>query len=86
MRFVVANVVIKRARSDEFLTVHGWAPVAREAMVFQSSLAALDYCCQKRLDHAVIVIRFREPRLNIELHPFAAKTFEAAGEAVWSSA
>jgi hypothetical protein len=76
VRLVVANAIIKRAESDEYVALRGWSPLEREALVFQSSLAALDYCCQKRLTRAVIVLRFRQPRLNIELHPFAHLTVD----------
>lgn len=70
----MANVVIKHAKRSECLASRGWTHRPSEAIEFASSLQALDYCWQHRLREVVIVIQFRDPRFNIELHPFAERT------------
>ena len=82
----MANVIIKRSKRDEYLACSGWTVMEEEALVFPSSLQALDFCSRRRLQEVIIVIRFPDPRLNIELHPFASRTLRVQPEAAWQVA
>ena len=52
------------------MTADGWSANEPEALTFKTSLQALDYCCKRKMREAVLVLKFSDPRFDIELHPF----------------
>ena len=66
----MTKTIVKHRESGAFLTAHGWSANEVEALTFKTSLQALDYCCRHKMREAVLVLKFTDPRFDIELHPF----------------
>jgi hypothetical protein len=66
----VTKTIIKHRETGRYLTTKGWSANPAEALPFKTSLQALDFCCKKKMHEAVLVLKFSDPRFDIELHPF----------------
>ena len=47
-----------------------WTADEAKALVFESSLMALDYCVQNEIRDAEIAVRFEDRRFDVKLRPF----------------
>ena len=66
----MTKTIVKHRENGAFLTANGWSANEVEALPFRTSLQALDYCCKHKMREAVLVLKFSDPRFDIELHPF----------------
>jgi hypothetical protein len=56
------KIFVQHCESKLFLRDgEGWTPQADEARDFETSLNALAFCLQSRMNHAQIVVRFDTP-------------------------
>ena len=66
----MTKTIVKHRDTGHFLTAGGWSANEFEALAFKTSLQALDYCCRHKMREAILVLKFSDPRFDIELHPF----------------
>jgi hypothetical protein len=50
-----------------------WVKDENSARCFAGSLEAIDFCLENKIDDAVIVLKFGDPRYDIQLRPFVKK-------------
>jgi hypothetical protein len=62
------QILLKHSQSGLLVNqAGGWTAKAREALSFQSTLAAREYC-RKHVHHGTrLVVRFKNPRHDMEL-------------------
>lgn len=48
-----------------------WVSDQNQARYFSGSIPAIDFCLSNRIDQALLLLRFGDPRYDIELRPFA---------------
>jgi hypothetical protein len=62
------KVLVQRLGTKEFLSRNGvWSADPAEALVFDHSYLALNYCNQHRLSDAQIVLKFEDDRYSLYL-------------------
>lgn len=80
------KTIVQNCETGEYLTASGvWSADEREALGFPSSLQALDYCWRKKIGEAVLVLKFADPRFDIQLHPFEKPKESPLAGAPWES-
>ena len=50
-----------------------WVKEQGEALSFNGSLAAIDFCLENQIKEVLIRLRFGDPQYDIELRPFVAR-------------
>lgn len=77
MKFLVQN-----KKTKAFLKTDGtWTKDLNNGKDFASSIAAVNYCLNEKMQDVYIVLAFEEERLNLRLDPFAVVRVGAEKEA-----
>lgn len=76
------KIVLEDIKTKRFMGVKGWTREASRARNFQSSLAAIDYCCRQHIRDVRILWSFDEKRFNFYLDPFAAQVNKPGARSV----
>ena len=50
-----------------------WVKDEKNARTFEGSLQAIDYCFENKIDVVIIVLKFGDPKYDIQLRPFVRK-------------
>jgi hypothetical protein len=64
--------LVQKKKTGLFLGLDGtWTKSPERARDFVSSIAAVNYCLQAKMQDIFIVLAFEDERLNLRLDPFA---------------
>lgn len=64
------ETLIQHQRTGFYRAKRGWTPQREKAIGFATSLQALDYCWKNHLRDVVLVLKFSDPKFDIQLQPF----------------
>src|SRR4051794_24009331 len=68
------KVFIQHGETGLFFQDHKrWVKDEKQARSFGSSLPAIDFCHQHKIKEVIIILKFSNPRFDIQLRPFASK-------------
>jgi len=68
------KVFIQHEETGHYFKDSGhWVKDEKNAQSFEGSLQAIDYCFENKIENVIIVLKFGDPKYDIELRPFVRK-------------
>ena len=68
------KVFVQHAESGLYLKdLKRWVKDEEKGRCFNGSLEAIDFCIEQKLGEVIVVLKFGDPRYDIQLRPFVSR-------------